>query len=248
MKLVQLPGLPPYPKLYYDAAQQQAMISVRHPTWHSVERALFATEWVIITITVLHAWLLWRHLPYVGDMIVQVMLWCFTVSVAYSIAKFFLRRPLREFLARQMFPTRTTFWFSSQAVAFRSRLYNRPVLIWRYSGATPLLLRYIALPDVEASNYVDQQPPKRWLPKEHLSRSQLLAISIAGHDRRHGIAASYDNNFLRSLPVTEMDVYLATRLPMVCRAAAALTANPKPSNRDTGGIDIDADEIARQAP
>ena len=238
MQVVQMPGLPPHPKLYFDAQELRAKISVRHPTWQSVERAIYIAEGVIAAITIVNAWLAWHYLPSTGDMIFQVMLWCFCIAVAYAAAKFLLRRPLREFLARQLFSTRTTFWFTPQAVVFRSRLYARPVLLWRFSGTTPLLLRFVAQPDVEAIAYAEGQSTKRQCPKEHLSQSRMLSVIIHGLDRRQELLSSYNGNSIRSLPVTEMGVYMAIRLPMVCQAAAALTAS-RCSERKSDAIDID---------
>lgn len=235
------PSLPPYPKLMFNPAARRAVVSVWHPTWQSHEWAKYPTEAVVWIVVGLFAWFLWPYLPPTEGP--YRILFCFFATVAFSpIAAFFLRQSLRGFLARRIFPTKTVIWFTPNAIAFKSRLYAKPVVVWRKWQSQTVRIRFILQPDRNAEILAKQlrSEPKQ-TAIDHLEESQLLEMVLTTSDKPKQTNLQSQEGLLRTIPITEINSRLATRFTIVFAAAAALTAaiQSPTTNEARKGTDID---------
>lgn len=241
MKRVTAPGLPSSPKIFFDEKAQQAKISLRHSTWHGIEHALQATELLVWIARIGLAAYLWNRFGYV-DLLGRLILVFLIVVVAIPLPAMLLRIALRGFIARQVFPARTTLWVTPEAIAFQSRLYSRPVVVWRQWNDQPVGIRFILDRDYSAERYSSGLDYKRKLPKEHLNESAMLYAVVTTTDLTRATSGGQQDASMRTLPITEIGSDAATRATMAFAHALTITASrptedaPKP----THGIDIDA--------
>lgn len=235
------PGLPPYPKLMFDPKNRRAIVSVRHPTWQSHEWAIHATALVVWAVTGLLVFFAWKIAPDF-EIVFKVMVFLFATVILYNVVNFLLHRSLRYFLARRVFATRTIFWFTSEAIAFRSRLYAKPVIVWRKWHSLPVRVRFILLPDRDVLVFSNSLSSKRKVPSEHLHESRMLEIVLTTVDRQRDVNLNGQDTILRTIPITEIDNRLATKFTMVYAAAVMLTASVQTpiESESKGGVDIDA--------
>ncbi len=237
---VSAPGLPPLPRLYFDPRQRRAVVAARHPTWRSHQHAIRVTELTSWALTILVAFLLWP-LTAMEDMVCRVALFVLAMAIIYEILNYLLHRTWRYFLARQVFATRTVLWFTPEAIAFRSRLYERPVVIWRNWKTLPVRVKFILQPDRDIPSQNPRARPARNIPVEHLHEAMVLELVLTAHDRRRNVNSGSQDAVLRAIPITEISSRLATRFTMVYSAAAMLTAPVQTSvEREAQGADIDA--------
>jgi len=239
---VTAPGLPTFPKLWFDPKQRRAKVSMRHPTWHSYEWAIRATELITwITCGVL-TWLIWPLIPPFEDWVVRVIAFLFVAAFVCGIAAAVLRVSLREFLARQLFATRTVLWFTPEAIVIRSRLYARPVVVWRRWNAHPVSVRFILQEDRNAQVYANSFQRRRRSPADHLKEAVMLEVVVLTANRQSKVDFMGQSAVFRSIPISEVSSRWAARFTMVYTAAAALTSpvQTTQSSQPAAGVDIDA--------
>lgn len=234
------PGLPPYPPLMFDSERRQAVVSVKHPTWQSHGWAIYTTHLMVWLTTALFAYQLFG-LVQAFDSVLQFILWLFLTLFFYSGTHYSFHRSLRYFLAHRIFATKTSLWFSAEAVTFKSRLYAKSVVVWRSWMALPVMLKFILQPDLDLQQIVRNYRTNLKVPSEHLFESAMLEIVITSIDRQRNIDQNTQGMILRSIPVTEISSRLATKFTMVCAAALMLTAaNPEMvAKKSEQGIDLD---------
>ncbi len=164
------------------------------------------------------------------------------MALLSPLIRFVLRVSLQGFLERTLCASRTTFWITSQGMAFRSRLYDQKVLIQRRSGTAVINVRPILQADRNAMAYSAGLDWKRKLPKEHLQESQVLCLVVTTGDPRRPGEQRLAAHGHRLIPVTEINGRVAANYTTVLAAAVALTAATEfeASNQPvSGGVDID---------
>lgn len=234
---VTAPGLPPYPRLWMDPRTRRAVVSVRHATWQSDDWAIRATILSSIALTIALAWIVWPRLQ-IEDVVGRVFVFIFVVAFIYQLADYVLQRSLRHFFARQVFATRTTLWFTPEAIALQSRLYDKPLLVRRNWRDLPVRIRFIVQTDTYAQNLASYRGNRA----SHLQESRMLEMVLTTNDRQRDTNYQGQEAILRTIPITEVHSWLAPRFTMVFTAAAALTAVPRhhQQSNTTLGTDIDA--------
>ncbi len=164
--------------------------------------------------------------------------------ILYAMLDFVYRIACAHFFARRLFSTRTTVRFTSQAIQWTSRLYERPVVVWRRWNNLPVRCRFIVQQDRQARHFQEANPQLcTGLGSHILEASRIEAVISSGHQGNF----EYDANFqscLRSLPITEVPADRAGNLVTVFAAAAALTnaqeaTHSGPEKSDSPGVDID---------
>lgn len=239
MQRVTAPGLPASPALYFDSEKRQAKVSVRHATWHSREWALRVTNWLVLLIVGLLVRFLWQLFEYAPPAKILTLL--LVAIIAFPIATYAIRFSLIGFLERQIFPTRTTFWFTSNAIAFKSRLYSNPVVLWRNWKSQPVKISFTLVRDGQASEYADRIPYTKKRSRDHFSRSEILTVII----KATGQGVSFDQygqpDAQRAIPVTEVSNRVGHNFTLVYANAATLTAieSSVVEAPRTSGTDID---------
>lgn len=239
---VSAPGLPTWPPLLFDSHRRRAMISARHPVWRGQEWALTITELLSVFVTGVLALLAWPYfIPHV-DIVGRILLGTLAVVFAAWVLKFLLHQSVGLLLARWVLSTKIDFWFTPEAVAFRSRLYARPVVVWRHWQHQPVGVRFIIQEDRDAISYVQSLDGKRKLPTHHLREAKLLELVMTTARQQGPMPSGGQDNILRTIPVTEVNCRWAAKLTMVCAAAVMLTADQDNSSHGWagGGADIDA--------
>jgi hypothetical protein len=238
------PGLPTWPKLLFDSKRRLAKVSFRHATWQSHEWGRITATILLWCVTASWGVLLWNGMPS-WELPVRIGLVLLGLVIVHAITKVAMPASLTEFLARQLFATRTTIWYAPHAIAIRGRLYERPVIVWRAWRDQVVQIRFIVQSDPDAERQIQQPLPQRPVsgqpkPIGHFREARLLemVITTTGRDRARDFSGQ--GSLVRSIPITEINIRAAARVTVVCNAAATLTAprqsqaRPKPS-----GIDID---------
>ncbi len=238
MVLITAPGLPPWPKLYLDRRRRIAHVVAKHPTWRSYEWALRATallKWIVFAPT---GYCLWLQLVRFDPTLRFVALFlgcCFL----FPIINLTVRYSTHGFFARQIFAARTEFWASSQAIAFRSRFYRKPVVVWRKWKDQRVKSKFILNRDADAASCSMDRQGNQNRPRSHLDEAMILELVVAAVDTRNTVA-SRDQLLQRTLPVTEVNSRLARKFTMVFAAAVMLTADSSNvSATEVAGTDID---------
>ncbi len=241
MRRISAPGLPPYPKLKFDPVKRRAIVSARHATWRSVEWALRCTEVLVWTSNLGLAWFIWQRVP-PYELSARVAVFLLALAVCLPIATFAIRQALPGFLARRMFATKTVLWFTPDGIAFRSRLYEKPVIVWRRWNGRPVRVRFIVQPDDDAASYANGADPRQRKPLEHLREARMLEIVLTTVNRQRNTDLNNEGTILRSIPITEINGRLAMKFTMVYTAAVMLTGSSLElcSRPPSDGVDIDA--------
>ncbi len=238
MVLVTAPGLPPWPRLYLDQQRRLAYVVAKHPTWRSYEWALRATtflKWVVFVPTGYCLWLQLFQLD-TSVRIVALFLGC---CFLFPIVSLTIRYSTHGFLARQLFATRTKFWASPHAIAFQSRFYRKPVVVWRRWKDQRVKSKFILNRDADAASCSMDRQGTQNHPRGHLNEAMVLEIVVTAVDTRTTVA-SRDQLLQRTIPITEVDGQLARKFTMVFAAAVMLTSNDSQvSALTTSGTDID---------
>ena len=221
------------------------MVSARHPTWQGHEWAIRCTEVLVWIVTLILAWLIWPWIPPL-ELVIRIVMFIGAVCAAGSVAAFFLRRSITSFLARTLFATKTVFWFSPEAIAFQSRKYARPVIMWRKWNSSQVRIRFLVVPDHDAKNLLDdvrdarKRATRLRFPTVHLEEAEMLGVIVTTADFRSHQESK--EMIIRRLPITEINSRLSVNFTMVYAAAVNLTAPQQddPKNRAKQGVDIDA--------
>ncbi|WP_417850280.1 hypothetical protein [Thalassoglobus sp.] len=234
------PGLPNSPKLWFDRERKSARVNVRVDSWRSWVRAHRATRVVRWLINFYIGWLVWHKLDFIDSPFGRGFWIMIVVAMFSAAAKAWMHFALDGFFARQLFGETTRFWFNSQAVAFKSKLYANGVVIWREWKDRLVHVTF----RVERDQYADNQLPARDFSQEETKRRRMtasiirLTIEMRHHD--HLPTVTDDPNAMREIPVIELDQEDVAEVAMVLMTAAALTQrSPEQRNQLPPGIDID---------
>lgn len=237
MTRVTAPGLPPFPKLYVDPERRRAQVAARHATWRSDEWAARGTTLLSLAIRVALCWWLagaWERLP--PPLVVGIVLAILTPFVSGC-----LRATLQPFLARRVFPTRTTLWVTADAIAFQSALYAAPVVAWRRWNGLPVGVRFIAQRSPRAAEYAESLPYKKRRAKKHLAEAAELVLVLATQAHELTAAIGAAPGTCRAIPIGDLRQDDASRFTVVYAAALAMTAaeTPQSQRRPRRGVDIE---------
>lgn len=237
---VTAPGLPPWPGLYLDASQQRAVVSFRLATWRSWARACWLTKIAAWIINLLAATYLWQWLNFIPNPLARGFLAFVGWGISATITKPLFPAAFAGFLARQMFATRSTFWFTPQAIACRSPLYENHVLLERHWHGHPVQIRFDITLDTDAQQQASLSAETPHRLRRQYQSAQLLRLIISTHDPHRTIQTVSNGSLMRSIPLSEIDARDAAPVATVLTAATALTARmPKVQTPQTAGIDID---------
>ncbi|MEZ6061126.1 MAG: hypothetical protein R3C19_12240 [Planctomycetaceae bacterium] len=239
---VTAPGLPPWPKLWYDERNKRVLVTARLPTWRSVEWAARACALIWISIAVYAARWMWRFLLNDYQPGEAFMLSVFGTLILIIFLRPLVHASMRNFLARQIFSSRFTVWFRPDAIAFRSRLYDNGVILRRTWKGQPVQGRFELTTDTAAQELNDDwDVRKRIQGNSHLKTASILRMIVTTTNPHRDLALTSQPNFVRDIPLTEIDTSHAQRFTIVLSAAASLTSQPpKSKQRTSHGVDIDA--------
>jgi hypothetical protein len=235
------PGLPSWPSLWFDPQAKQAVVTARLATWRGCETAHRLTtilRWVW-NCGIAAASILWLSRS------IHPVLAGYVCLLGVAFTDGFTRRAMHAafdgFFARQIFAVRVRVWLTPAAVAFRSRLYDRGVVVWRTWHGHPVKTLFDLCADSDAAAHREhvQQKGKRD-NFDHLKSANLLRMVVATANAQHVASSSTQTNFLRSIPMFEIDLRDAQKFTMVLTAAASLTAgSPEHRPGRQQGVDID---------
>lgn len=241
MQRVIAPGLPPWPPLMFDKRTRTACVIARHATWRSYEAGLRMTKVLVYVVRGGILYLLWITFMRFdcGFLLGSVLL--ILHGLLFICANELLTAVLPQVLARQIFAKRTAAYFSSQAIAFRTGLYAKGVVIWRTWQGQPVKGKFILQPDQEAAAHERNLASEKRTDRHHLSLAHVLHLVITTINPAHIVGTATQSNILRAIPLVELDARDAAKFTIVYTAAASLTSliqTPVPESSRTG-IDID---------
>jgi len=221
--LVYAPGLPSWPRLYLDAGRKRAYLSERIVTWRSQERAYLTTKVITWTWNIVGTVWIWGQFPAWINPFVRVVMIFVVFALLITFSRRILDPALRGFLARQIFAERAKAWVSGEAIAFRSRLYQRGVVIWRHWKGHPVQGRFDLSEDPEVMSR-RHASNRQWQDEIHFRSARILRLIISAGDPESASRLSNQANFYRCVPMFEIDIRQAQQFTVVLSAAAALTA------------------------
>ena len=243
---VSAPGLPPWPQLWFDAQHKHAVVSARLATWRSVESAARACGIIWLLGSIIAGWRLWLHFSDQFQRGEALLVTLFCVAIVVAFARPIVHGAFRGFLARQIFCSRVRVWFRPNAIAFRSRLYSSPVVLWRSWKGDPVQGRFELTNDPEAAELDDWDARKRIQGSAHLKHAYVLRMIVTTTNPHKELTFTHQSNFVREIPMLEISAEDSARFTTVLTAAASLTATKpddvRPNNQATTGIDIDEDK------
>ena len=240
LKRISAPGLPPWPRLYFDQDKKIAVVSARHATWRSFEWARRASYVLLAGVMAIAVYLLWSRLP-IQNPAIRGAGALFIAAIIFPIAKPLVETASRGFLARQIFASRTILWTSEKAIAFRSRFYSKPVVVWRHWKGQTVTGKFILNRDQNATRYATDERQNKQGPRSHLDEAMVLEIVISAMDKDVPMTSRGQGPLQRTVPVTELNSQLATKFTMVFAAATMLTQKTdEQRKRSVSGTDIDA--------
>ena len=240
MKRVTAPGLPNKPVLYFDEETKRAKVSIRHATWQSREWAMKTTKIILAIALGIYVWQVIRILS--GSRPEDIMVTIVGSLILIPIAIHAIRYTLIGFLERQIFPARTTLWFTPNAIAFKSRLYASPVVVWRTWKGQPVKISFILDMDQGALDYADTLHHMKRFYRSHFNSSEMLSMVVKAVDQGIGAEHLGQPDAQRLIPITEVSNRVSRKFTLVYATAASMTAI-KPSVAETprsNGIDIDS--------
>ncbi len=236
---VTAPGLPTYPRLWFDPERKRAYVIARLATWRSYERAIRTTMLLRWTLNGLLVWTLWARLPFRDAPIAQGFFTFVGFGFFAMLTKAVLHPTLDGFWARQLYSIRTTFWFTPDAIAFHSPLYENGILLWRTWRDQPVQGRFDLSPDLEAAS-LKMSANSKVAPNPNLQTAHVLRLLIASHDTQQTTQKISHPQLIRAIPVAEIDLRDAQQLTIVLTAASAITApQPDLSRAQSFGLDLD---------
>ena len=238
---VNSPGLPPWPKLWFDKMQRKAVVVVRHPTWRSYECAYLATEFVVWMVNGGIAFTAWTVFA-TPELALRVFFVLMAFIICFPMAALATRSALRDPFARQVFATKTTFWVTENSVIFKSRLYSSPVVVWRQWKDKPIGIKFIVQPDADANRYItDHQQQRKW-PRTPINEAAVIELVVSTPTGYDGALPTANGNLQRSIPISEASGRFAQKFSTVFAAALLLVPLEEQKRKPTksNGVDIDA--------
>ncbi|WP_040352832.1 hypothetical protein [Blastopirellula marina] len=237
---VSAPGLSPWPPLLFDPDKRRAVVSARVVHWRSIGWGKFATECLIWIINGVSVVIVWSHLG-IDEVGLRIAFSILGGLMIGSFASQLLRTLAPEALARQFFASRLTIWFSEEAIAFRSRYYDQPVVIWRSWQGQPVKTQFHMQPDDEAKAFASQLEDSKRLTRNDVEEAVCIELVLSMLCQTATSPIGQQETILRSLPIAPVQAKDVIKIVMVLTAAATLTA-PKPhplSGYVRPGFDID---------
>ncbi len=238
---VNSPGLPPWPPLRWDEAENKAVVNVRHATWRSFEWSYYLTEALVWAGKIAIVLGVWHTLPIEGPAY-RVFATLGLIIILFPIASYVTRTALRGAIARQLFPTMTRVWVTADAIIFSSRIFTQPVVIWRHWKGLAVKTRFIIQPDAEANRYLRDQPQRK-LPRGPLEEAALIEAVVATPNEEGSLMSAGQHALQKSIPLTETSNENARKIATVFSAAILLVdsrASQTNKTKPATGIDIDA--------
>ncbi len=242
--LVSAPGLPSWPKLWFDPLNHRAKVIARHATWRSHQLALCVAEVFVVigiaTLAVVVWFCIWQYEPAVRIWIILIALFAGVPAVSIVI-----RHGLRGPLARQVFATRTILMAGPDAIAFQSRLYQKPVVVWRKWQERAVHAKFIVQRDPDASVFLSDsfRQTNKNSPRSHLDEAMMIEVVLTTGSKNDAMSFGNSSTIQRTIPVTEVSGRLARKISMVFTAACILTDKRRESSnhKPIDGVDIDRD-------
>lgn len=216
------PGLPTWPRLYFERQQQRAIVTFRLATWRSWERAFLLTKlssWIVNLIAAVY---LWHWLGLIPFPIARIFLTFLGYAMTAAITKPLFPAAFAGFFARRIFAIRCTFWFSPQAIACRSPLYENNLLLQRHWHNFPVQFRFDITPDTETQQKATLSAETPHQLRRQYHSAQLLRLIITTHNPHQTISAT-NNPLMRSIPLLEINTKDAAQVATVLTTATALT-------------------------
>ena len=215
------PGLPSWPPLLLDRKQNTARVVARYPIWRSFEKANWASTFVALLVVASIAFI-------AGPVIFTLVAWPLTLLVGIivlPIAFDLIRRGTQEFMARQLFSTKTTVIATPTKILIKSRYLRRPVLIHRQWKKLPVRCRFILNQDHEASNRLSEtQYGSRG--RGYFQHAMLLEV-VTSIDGRNPQLGSAFQGLQRATPIAEVSREMARNFVIVLTAAVELTSSQR---------------------
>ncbi|MEO1528033.1 MAG: hypothetical protein AAFX06_21595 [Planctomycetota bacterium] len=235
-------GLPDWPTLWFDARRKRAFIEARSPTWRGYEWGMKWAKAGYIAGLLPAAWIAFRLTPSFDlrflELIWGTLLWAAVVKFWYLL----LKRTLPGVLARQFFARTVKLWFTTGAIAFQSRLYQRPVLLSRTWDGDAIKMSFAIEKDsaAECAEASKKLEPGQGAETFHLKQARRLKMNISGVSQRHRVEGPA-SLIRRSIPVCEMPEPALEKLVVVIHAAQLLTEETFDLTdlNQIEGIDID---------
>ena len=236
-KLLTAPGLPSWPKLYVDYEARRACVVARHPTWRSYQCAMRLAAMLSLIGFFITAYWVWCFFGET-DMVSRVVFTLLVCLILFPIVKFVTVNGSVGFLARQAFATKTVVWVSAHAFAFQSRMFIKPVVVWRSWKGQTVRLSFILNRDNDAANVAFNLKPNQRGLQPKLNEAMILEIVVSASNTENRTASS-EQLLRRTIPVTEVNSRNARMFTTVFAAAVAVTSKRAEDANKRGGVDVD---------
>ena len=235
------PGLPSWPKLWLDKANNRSLVVCKYPSWRSYEWAIGTMNWVVVIANLVLILVAWEVLQ-TPDLSVRILL----VFVAWAISAPLLTLAIKasaiEPLAKYIFPTKTKFYVTENSVVFKSRLYAAMVVVWRQWKNNPLRFRFVIQLDPEAAKYLEERRQRRKQPNPAIKEASIVSLVITTPQSGEIQQLSGHDSLQRAIPITEIAGRDAQKFSTVVNAALQLIQgeNTEAAKSTSIGVDIDA--------
>jgi hypothetical protein len=238
---VTAPGLPTWPRLYFDPKTKRARISAKLVTWRSHLWAGRMEGLLLLIVYSIPAYFVYQWVVNGdGDFSRRLGYGIVGSAIAFSLSRPLLGSIFRPFFAKIIFCQRVKVWFTPTAFAFSSRFYNKPVVVWRSWKGNPVQGRFDLADDEEAEMVKESLSFEQKVRAKHLSMAKVLRVIITTINPSRLLGAEHQANLVRSIPLTEIDGNDAQKFTMVLAAASSLTSL-KASDASKSSIDVGID-------
>ncbi|WP_437207143.1 hypothetical protein [Planctomicrobium sp. SH664] len=240
------PGLPAWPWLMFNEEHQRAIVSFRLATWRSGQQADRLSQQAAVGIALLIGWNIWNRVAFFDNLIGQAIVTLIGFGCIHRVLSGWIPLAFSSFLARKVFARRSTVWFTPNEIAFRSRLYERGIVIPRTWNGHPVQIRFDVSSDPDAQEELARSHRHQNHDARHrLQSAHMLRLLISATDPQRSLGQSVQSPLARAIPMFQVDLHDAQRLTVVLAAAAQLTARiPLPTAQSVpgpdDGLDIDA--------
>ncbi|MEZ6137027.1 MAG: hypothetical protein R3C53_19200 [Pirellulaceae bacterium] len=231
---VTAPGLPTRPKLWFDPVRKQAMIRMRLTNWRNVEwGAKFdAILRLLLTIMTLGGtWLYGQVHWHPGKTLLACL---FGGLVFHLLAGRLCSGVIIRCFSEGLFPSRVSVWLTEEAMAVKSCLYSKPIVLWRTWKGFPVPLEIAQDVDDEATELrVAFEAARKPRSLEHLKSAVVAQVIYGAQLSRFDSEQGVGSMFRRALPLFPLDRKELVPVILVLKAAIALTAKQA---REAGAV------------
>ena len=235
------PGLPSWPPLLFDEHSQRAFVYARFANWKAYKNASTTEQFVTGAYMFTLLPMTWLWLADI-DFNLHRLFWTIVVWFVVGVpTAWLMRRALPDCLARQFFASTLTLWFTSDAIAFKSGLYVRPVVLSKHWKSKNVSIDFAIDDDRAAKHQLATLGQSQQTVQGHMQSSQRLILIVQDKscDQTQLIESE---SAMKSLPICEMSAAEVEKVVVVCKAAQMLTDRKiggKPYTPPSG-VDIDA--------